>query len=194
MYAWIAAIFMSGLFWFRTFVFFAATWAVIFATSTVLGASAAFEYDDGYAWTTPVFAKADAQGLPRGSADYWNLVNRSDGPERTKPAPWLASWALRLAGFRVELIAERGREGSEALSSRRMPPAAEMHFISAAERADLLKRKDYTLYFAVSDEQVTLARQLDITPVRVLKNPKSRFKAPQTPGRYGETTLPLSRL
>lgn len=194
MQAWIIALLLSGLFWFRTFVFFAATWAVIFSTSTILGASAAFEYDDGYAWTTPVFAKADAQGLPRGSADYWNLVNRSKGPERTKPVPWLASWALRLAGFRVELIAERGREGSEALAARRMPPAAEMHFISADERADLLEKKDYTLYFAVSDDQVALARQLDITPVRVLRNSRSRFQAPQTPGRYGETTLPLSRL
>ncbi len=194
MQAWLIALFMSGLFWFRTFVFFAATWAVFFATATVIGASAAFEYDDGYAWTSPVFAKAEAQGLPRGSADYWNLVNRSDGPERTKPAPWLASWALRLAGFRVELIAERGREGSEALAARRIPPAAEIHFIAEGERADLLRKKEYTLYFAVSDEQVALARQLDITPVRVLKNTKSRFKAPQNPGRYGETTLPLSRL
>lgn len=194
MYAWIIGILMSGLFWFRTFVFFAATWAVIFSTSTVLGASAAFEYEDGYAWTTPVFAKADAQGLPNGSPDYWNLVNRSSEKERTKPLPWLASWALRIAGFRVELIAERGREGSEALLARRMPPAAEFHLIKAEERAELLKKKEYTLYFAVSDEQVALARQLDITPVRVLRNPRSRFKAAQTPGRYGETTLPFSRL
>jgi hypothetical protein len=194
MYAWLAGIMLSGLFWFRTFVFFAATWAVIFSTSTVLGASAAFEYEDGYAWTTPVFAKADAQGLPKGSPDYWNLVNRSSEKERTKPLPWLASWALRIAGFRVELIAERGREGSEALLARRMPPAAEFHLIKAEERAELLKKKEYTLYFAVSDEQVALARQLDITPVRVLRNPRSRFKAAQTPGRYGETTLLFSRL
>lgn len=194
MYAWFAGLLLSGLFWFRTFVFFAATWAVIFATSTVIGASAAFEYDDGYAWTSPVFAKAEAQGLPVGSPDYWNLVNRSDGPERTKPVPWLASWTLRLAGFRVELIAERGREGSEALAARRIPPAAEIHFIAEGDRAALLRKKGYTLYFAVSDEQVALARQADITPVRVLKNTKSRFKAPQTPGKYGETTLPLSRL
>ncbi|HOI42572.1 MAG TPA: hypothetical protein PK523_06460 [Elusimicrobiales bacterium] len=194
MYAWFAGILLSGLFWFRTFVFFAATWAVIFATSTVLGASAAFEYEDGYAWTTPVFAKADARGLPGDSPDYWNLVNRSSDRERTKPAPWLLSWALRLAGFRVELIAERGREGSEALLARRMPPAAEFHLIKAEERAELLKKKDYTLYFAVSDGQVALARELDITPVRVLRNPRSRFKAPQTPGKYGEKTLPLSRL
>ena len=178
---------------FKIFSFLAATWAVFFSVFTIMGLRAGFEYDDGLVFSTPAYKTAQKSGAEPGSRDYWNAVNRAYKLERAKPAVWLTAWLCRVFGFKVAIICQRDPAGSDSLAQSWKPLAQDFFFAEDEnQKYELLEKKSFTLYFAVSDADVIQARKAGVWAVRIRKNKKSVLPAEASPRKFKEPVLPLS--
>jgi acid phosphatase class B len=177
----------------KIFSFLAATWAVFFSVFTIMGLRAGFEYDDGLVFSTPAYKTAQKSGAEPGSKDYWNAVNRAYKLERAKPVVWLTAWLCRAFGFKVAIICQRDPAGSDSLAQSWKPLAQDFFFTDDEnQKYELLEKKPFTLYFAVSDADVIQARKAGVWAVRIRKNKKSVLPAEATPRMFKEPVLPLS--
>lgn len=177
----------------RLFSFLAATWAVFFSVFTLIGLRVGFEYDDGLVFSTPAFQIAREEQAEPGSNDYWNAVNRAHKLERTKPAAWLTAWFFKALGFKVDILCQRGPDGSDSLVQR-WKPLADNFFFAADEnqKYEFLEKKPVVLYFAASDADIIQARKAGVAAVRIRKSSKSALPSEFTPRKFKEPVLPLS--
>jgi acid phosphatase class B len=158
-----------------------------------MGLRAGFEYDDGLVFSTPAYKSAQEAKTEPGSGDYWNAVNRAYKSERTKPAVWLTAWLLKTFGFKVAVICRRDPAGSDSLVQNWKNLADDFYFADDENRKyELLEKKSFTLYFAVSDSDVIQARKAGVWAVRIRKNKKSTLPTDSTPRKFNEPVLPLS--
>jgi acid phosphatase class B len=177
----------------KIFSFLAAIWAVFFSVFTIMGLRAGFEYDDGLVFSTPAYKTAQKAGTEPGSKDYWNAVNRDYKLERVKPAVWLTAWLFKVLGFKVAILCQRDPAGSDSLTQSWKPLANDFFFAGDEnQKYELLEKKPFTLYFAVSDADVIQARKAGVLAVRIRKNQKSVLPAEATPRKFNEPVLPLS--
>ncbi|PIU19719.1 MAG: hypothetical protein COT18_06020 [Elusimicrobia bacterium CG08_land_8_20_14_0_20_59_10] len=194
MFEAIAAFFSTWFSRLKAFCMLAGAWGFIFSVNSLIGFRAGFEYDDGLSYSTPAFQAARKEALEAGTPDYWNAVNRSYMYERLKPAPWLAAWALKAAGIRIEVFCDRGPEGSDSLAASWRRLAGDFHFTrDENEKYSLLEKKRFILYAGASDAGIIQARKAGVYPLRLQKSPGSELRFDYTPGKFGERRLPLSR-
>lgn len=194
MHELLAAFFLKWWNRVRAFAMLAGAWGFIFSINSIIGFRAAFEYDDGIAYSTPAFQAADRDNLKPGSPDYWNAVNRSFEQERLKPVPWMAAWALRVLGVRISFFLDRGQQGADSLEASWRRLASDFYYPSGEdEKYRLLERKGFMLYAAASDSGIIQARKAGVRPLRILKSKKSANPLESNPGKFGERVLPLSR-
>ncbi len=179
---------------FRAFAMLAGAWGVLFSVNSLIGFRAGFEYDDGLVYSTPAFREAAREKLRPGTQDYWNCVNRSYQYERIKPVPWLAAWALRALGVKIDLFLDRGEAGADSLEEYWGRLADRFYFpANQDEKYRLLDKGRYILYAAPSDAGIIQARKAGVPPLRILESGSSVNPLPADPGKFGERYLPLSR-
>lgn len=174
----------------KIFAFLFALWAVIFSVNTVLGVKAAFEYDDGFAYTGDSFRKA-LKTYPKDSAS--EKAGEFCSADRGKAAPILVSAAMGFIGIKTHLIADRPAESSQCLINRWGRRFEKIFFpANQNEKYMILEKNGYLVYFSASDEGIIQARKAGIKPVRVERNKNSMAVYEYNPGKFGEKKLPLS--
>ncbi|PIS47458.1 MAG: hypothetical protein COT17_03470 [Elusimicrobia bacterium CG08_land_8_20_14_0_20_51_18] len=178
---------------FRLFAFLFAIWAVVFSTNTIIGSSVAFEYDDGLVYSGDLFRKAENKKLPPDGQIYWEFINENRRLERLKPVPCLSALVFRLAGFRVDAVADRGEAASPALKSSWRRLCAGFYFAKDQnEKFSILEKNRYFIFFSSSDEGIIQARKAGTHAVRIKRNAKSAGKLAYNPGKFREKIMILS--
>lgn len=178
---------------FKALCMLAGAWGFLFSVNSLIGFRAGFEYDDGLVYSTPAFQAAEKDKLEPGTPDYWNAVNRSFSYERLKPVPWLAAWALKVLGVKIDVFCDRGREGGDSLEASWRRLADNFHFVSGEdEKYRLLEKYRFVLYAGPSDAGIIQARKAAVAPLRLKKSPSSVLALESNPGKFGERVLPLS--
>lgn len=171
----------------------AGTWAVIFATITILGFKIGFEYDDGLVFSTPAFRQTRGIEEYPDKKDYWNFLNRSYRLERIKLVPFMTAWLFKAFGFKIHVICMRSPIGADSLVHSWKPLITEFVFVNDnMEKYKVLERKCFTIYFADSDADIIQAKKSNTTALRIKRNRKSRNKTDYSPGKFNEFTIPLS--
>lgn len=174
----------------KIFALLFALWAVIFSVNTVLGIKAAFEYDDGFAYTGDSFRKASkvyTQDSASTKAGEFCFLDRG------KPVPVIVSAALVFLGIKTHLIADRPAESSQCLINRWGRKFEKIFFPSTQnEKYLILEKNEYLFYFSASDDGIIQAIKAGIKPVRVERNKNSMAVYEYNPGKFGEKKLPLS--
>ena len=171
----------------------AGTWAVIFATITILNFKIGFEYDDGLVFSTPAFRQTRGIEEYPDKKDYWNFLNRSYKLERIKLVPFMTAWLFKAFGFKIHVICMRTPLGSDSLIHSWKPLVTEFIFVSdKMEKHRVLEKKNFIVYFAGSDADIIQAKKANTTTLRIKRNRKSINKTDYTPGKFNEVTVPLS--
>jgi acid phosphatase class B len=170
-------------------------WGLIFSVSTIARLGVAFDYDDGLAFTSPAYQKADAQALPL-TDRYWSIVNNSYDLDRPKILPYTLAWLFRLSGFRVAVITGRPAIDDEALAKdwRHLVPHGRFIFTGNPQRTHIyLAKERYLLYFGASDADIEQARLAHVYPIRILRSSRSYVADAYHPRTLGDKVLPLSQ-
>src|SRR3989339_1451742 len=169
------------------------TWGFIFAVVTIAGFRVGYDYDDTLVFSAPAFEKAGDSGAIINSPDYWRTLNQSYDIEKTKILPYLSAWFLKIMGFRISVISERGSIGAEALVKLWKPLVSDFYFVPGQNQKYVILAADrYVLYFGDSDSDILQARQSEVVPLRIKRSKKSGNKADYSPGKLREIVIPLS--
>ncbi|MFH1618926.1 MAG: hypothetical protein ABIG11_03390 [bacterium] len=169
------------------------TWGFIFSVATIAGLKAGFDYDDTLAFTAPAYARVERPGLILNSPGYWKTLNQAYDLEKVKILPYITAWMLRITGFKISVVSERGSVGSDDLVKSWKPLVSEFRFVpNLKSKADILSGDNYMVYFGDSDSDILQARKAGVFPLRVKRSRKSNNRSDYRPGSLREWVIPLS--
>lgn len=176
----------------KLLAFLFALWAVIFSVSNVLGLKAAFEYDDGAAYTGDAF-RAALKAYPNISPQ--EKASEFCEKDRKKISPYLTSFILKFFGFKIHLIADRPKENASCLIKRWENDFEKIFFTAdSQEKYSIIEKNGYLLYFSAYDDGIIQAQKAGVKAFRISRNKNSAAEYDYNPGKFAEKTLPLSYL
>jgi len=178
---------------FKIFVFLFSIWAVFFSVDNIINASIAIEYDDGLIYSGDIFRKVENEKITIADKNYWEAINNNYKFEKIKVVPFIIVYFFKFIGVKVDIIADRGDNGSDYIKAKWQKLSKNFYFVSdQEEKYNILKKNGYFLFFAASDEGIVQAKKARIYPIRIKKNSKSKSILSYTPGKYKEKIIPLS--
>ncbi len=175
----------------RLVIVLLAAWLGAFAALRTADLRVGFDLDDTLSFSSPAFALAFEQQIPKRSPEFWRFVNARFDLESPKRLVVGIAMAAKLLGFRIERMTASKGYGGGALAGHWSWLADEFHF--EWDKARILESKRFVLFFGDSDSDIREAREAGVTPIRVLRSPLSTRKGGVNPGKYGEWVLPFSR-
>jgi acid phosphatase class B len=169
-------------------------WGLVFSLVTIARLGAAFTYDDTLVHSAPAYEKAEGRVQQAGSPEYWKIVNNAYDLETPKIVPFGLACLLRVFGFRILILAERGASGGEALKKewRHLAPRG---FVFVSDPQDLhlhLEGGRYVLFVGTGDRDLLEAKKAGVYALRVKRGPQAVHHGEYSPGRMGELVVPFS--
>ena len=170
-------------------------WGLFFSLITIGHLAVAFDYDDTLVNSAKAYEKASGAALQRGSPSFWGALNNAYDLETVKYVPFTIACALRGLGFRILIMAERQGTDGDALKKewRRLAPRSFIFTPDATAKHLHMQEGHYVAFFGDSDQDMLEAKKVNVLGVRIRCGKRSVKNAQYSPGKMGETVIPLSQ-
>lgn len=152
-----------------------------------------FDLDDTLVFSTPSFQQGFDRADEPFTEEFWSIVNSSDAQHScVKPEAAELVREHRKKGRKLYVITARQPTGGEAV--RRFVefefgiPRDHVYF-EPEDKTERLKTLGIDIYYGDSDSDITDARDAEIKPVRIQRNPESNYDEKYTPGKFDEKIL-----
>lgn len=170
-------------------------WGLFFSLITIGRLSVAFDYDDTLVDATKAYEKAAQSATQHDSPTYWSALNNAYDLESIKYVPFTLACLMRGLGFRVVILAERQGASGDALKKewRKLSPRGFIFTPDATAKHLHMQEGHFVAFFGDSDQDMLEAKKVNVLGVRIKRAKRSVKRDPYSPGRMGETVIPLSQ-
>lgn len=170
-------------------------WGLFFSLITIGHLSVAFDYDDTLVNSAKAYEKASGASAQRDGPGYWAALNTAYDLETVKYVPFAIACVLRGLGFRVMIMAERQGTGGEALKKewRKLAPRSFVFTPDSAAKHLHMQEGRFVAFFGDSDQDMLEAKKVNVLGVRVRRGKHAVKNDSYSPGKLGETVIPLSQ-
>ncbi|MEK7234591.1 MAG: hypothetical protein AAB268_12305, partial [Elusimicrobiota bacterium] len=112
-----------------------------------------------------------------------------------KYVPFTIACALRGLGFRVMIMAERQGTDGEALKKewRKLSPRSFIFTPDPGAKHLHMQEGHFIAFFGDSDQDMLEAKKVNVLAVRIRRGKHSVKNNHYSPGKMGETVIPLSQ-
>ncbi len=170
-------------------------WGLFFSLITIGRLSVAFDYDDTLVNSNKAYEKASAAAVTREGPAFWAALNNAYDLESVKIVPFALACALRGLGFRVMIMAERQGADGDALKKewRKLAPRSFIFTPDATAKHLHMQEGHFVAFFGDSDQDMLEAKKVNVLGVRIRRGKRAVKNDPYSPGKMGETVIPLSQ-
>jgi len=170
-------------------------WGLFFSLITIGRLSVAFDYDDTLVNSGKAYEKASAAAVQREGPAFWAALNNAYDLESVKYVPFALACALRGLGFRVMIMAERQGTDGDALKKewRKLSPRSFVFTPDPAAKHLHMQEGHFVAFFGDSDQDMLEAKKVNVLGLRIRRGKRSVKNDQYSPGKLGETVIPLSQ-
>ena len=170
-------------------------WGLFYSLITIGRLSVAFDYDDTLVESSKAYEKASRSVTQRAGPSYWAALNNAYDLESVKPVPFAVACVLRGLGFRVVIMAERQGVEGDALKKewRKLAPRSFIFTPDGAAKHLHMQEGHFLAFFGDSDQDMLEAKKVNVLAVRIRRGKHSVKNDQYSPGKLGETVIPLSQ-
>lgn len=170
-------------------------WGLFFSLITIGRLSVAFDYDDTLVDSVKAYEKASGASAVREGSAFWAALNNAYDLETIKYVPFTIACALRGLGFRVMIMAERQGADGDALKKewRKLSPRSFIFTPDPTAKHLHMQEGHFVAFFGDSDQDMLEAKKVNVLGVRIRRGKRSVKNDQYSPGKLGETVIPLSQ-
>ena len=170
-------------------------WGLFFSLITIGRLSVAFDYDDTLVNSNKAYEKAEKSVTQRDSPSFWGALNNAYDLESVKYVPFALACALRGLGFRVVIMAERQAVDGDALKKewRKLAPRAFIFTPDPTAKHLHMQEGHFVAFFGDSDQDMLEAKKVNVLALRVRRGKHPSKHDHYSPGKMGDTVIPLSQ-
>lgn len=170
-------------------------WGLFFSLITIGRLSVAFDYDDTLVDASKAYEKASGAAVAREGPAFWGALNNAYDLETVKYVPFALACALRGLGFRIMIMAERQGTDGEALKKewRKLSPRSFIFTPDPAAKHLHMQEGHFVAFFGDSDQDMLEAKKVNVLAVRIKRGKRAVKNDQYSPGKLGETVIPLSQ-
>jgi acid phosphatase class B len=170
-------------------------WGLFFSLITIGRLSVAFDYDDTLVDASKAYEKASSAAVTREGPAFWAALNNAYDVESVKIVPFALACALRGLGFRVVIMAERQGADGDALKKewRKLSPRSFLFTPDPTAKHLHMQEGHFVAFFGDSDQDMLEAKKVNVLGVRVKRGKRAVKHDSYSPGKLGETVIPLSQ-
>jgi acid phosphatase class B len=172
-------------------------WGLFFSLITIGHLAVAFDYDDTLVDSSKSFEKASAASTPaqREGPGYWAALNNAYDLEAVKYVPFGIACVLRGLGFRIVIMAERQGTDGDALKKewRKLAPRSFIFTPDPTAKHLHMQEGHFVAFFGDSDQDMLEAKKVNVLALRVRRGKRAQHVGQYSPGKMGETVIPLSQ-
>ena len=170
-------------------------WGLFFSLITIGRLSVAFDYDDTLVNSNKAYEKASASAVQREGPAFWAALNNAYDLETVKYVPFALACALRGLGFRVMIMAERQGADGDALKKewRKLAPRSFIFTPDPTAKHLHMQEGHFVAFFGDSDQDMLEAKKVNVLGLRIKRGKRSVKNDQYSPGKMGETVIPLSQ-
>lgn len=170
-------------------------WGLFFSLITIGRLSVAFDYDDTLVDASKAYEKASGAAVAREGPAFWGALNNAYDLETVKYVPFALACALRGLGFRVMIMAERQGTDGDALKKewRKLSPRSFIFTPDAKAKHLHMQEGHFVAFFGDSDQDMLEAKKVNVLAVRIKRGKRAVKNDQYSPGKLGETVIPLSQ-
>ena len=173
-------------------------WGLFFSLITIGRLAVAFDYDDTLVDSSKAYEKAERSVTQRDSPTFWGALNNAYDLESVKLVPFGLACALRGLGFRIVIMAQRQAVEGDALKKewRKLAPGSFIFVADPANKHLHMQESNlghFVAFFGDSDQDMLEAKKVNILPLRVKRGGHHVKNDPYSPGKMGDTVIPLSQ-
>jgi len=170
-------------------------WGLFFSLITIGRLSVAFDYDDTLVDSVKAYEKASGAAVQREGPAFWAALNNAYDLETIKYVPFAIACALRGLGFRIVIMAERQGADGDALKKewRKLSPRSFIFTPDPTAKHLHMQEGHFVAFFGDSDQDMLEAKKVNVLAVRIRRGKRSVKNDQYSPGKLGETVIPLSQ-
>lgn len=173
-------------------------WGLFFSLITIGRLAVAFDYDDTLVNSSKAYEKAAKSVTQVDSPTFWGALNNAYDLESVKPVPFVIACIARGLGFRVVIMAERQAVDGEALKKewRKLAPRSFIYTPDGTAKHLHMQESSFghfVAFFGDSDQDMLEAKKANILAMRVRRGKHPVKTDPYSPGKMGDTVIPLSQ-
>ena len=170
-------------------------WGLFFSLITIGRLSVAFDYDDTLVNSVKAYEKASGAAATREGAAFWTTLNNAYDVETIKYVPFAIACVLRGLGFRIMIMAERQGADGDALKKewRKLSPRSFIFTPDPTAKHLHMQEGHFVAFFGDSDQDMLEAKKVNVLGVRIKRGKRSAKNDQYSPGKMGETVIPLSQ-
>ena len=170
-------------------------WGLFFSLITIGHLSVAFDYDDTLVDSVKAYEKASGAATQREGPAFWAALNNAYDLETIKYVPFTIACVLRGLGFRVMIMAERQAADGDALKKewRKLSPRSFIFTPDPTAKHLHMQEGHFVAFFGDSDQDMLEAKKVSVLGVRIKRGKRSVKNDQYSPGKMGETVIPLSQ-
>lgn len=170
-------------------------WGLFFSLITIGRLSVAFDYDDTLVDASKAYEKASGAAVTREGPAFWAALNNAYDVESVKIVPFALACALRGLGFRVMIMAERQGADGDALKKewRKLSPRSFIFTPDPTAKHLHMQEGHFVAFFGDSDQDMLEAKKVNVLAVRIKRGKRAVKHDAYSPGKMGETVIPLSQ-
>jgi acid phosphatase class B len=170
-------------------------WGLFFSLITIGRLSVAFDYDDTLVDASKAYEKASGAAVAREGPAFWGALNNAYDLETVKYVPFALACALRGLGFRVMIMAERQGTDGDALKKewRKLSPRSFVFTPDPKAKHLHMQEGHVVAFFGDSDQDMLEAKKVNVLAVRIKRGKRAVKNDQYSPGKLGETVIPLSQ-
>lgn len=170
-------------------------WGLFFSLITIGRLSVAFDYDDTLVNANKAYEKASSAAVTREGPAFWAALNNAYDLETVKYVPFALACVLRGLGFRVMIMAERQGADGDALKKewRKLAPRSFIFTPDPTAKHLHMQEGHFVAFFGDSDQDMLEAKKVKVLGVRIKRGKHPVKNDSYSPGKMGETVLPLSQ-
>ena len=170
-------------------------WGLFFSLITIGHLSVAFDYDDTLVDASKAYEKASGAAVTREGPAFWAALNNAYDVESVKIVPFALACALRGLGFRIMIMAERQGTDGDALKKewRKLSPRSFIFTPDPTAKHLHMQEGHFVAFFGDSDQDMLEAKKVNVLAVRIKRGKRAVKHDAYSPGKMGETVIPLSQ-
>ena len=170
-------------------------WGLFFSLITIGRLSVAFDYDDTLVDASKAYEKASGAAVTREGPAFWAALNNAYDVESVKIVPFALACALRGLGFRIMIMAERQGADGDALKKewRKLSPRSFIFTPDPTAKHLHMQEGHFVAFFGDSDQDMLEAKKVNVLAVRIKRGKRAVKHDAYSPGKMGETVIPLSQ-
>ena len=170
-------------------------WGLFFSLITIGHLSVAFDYDDTLVDASKAYEKASGSAVQREGPAFWAALNNSYDLETIKYVPFTIACVLRGLGFRIMIMAERQGADGDALKKewRKLSPRSFIFTPDPTAKHLHMQEGHFVAFFGDSDQDMLEAKKVNVLAVRIRRGKHPVKNDQYSPGKMGETVIPLSQ-